>query len=86
MPLLYLEGALFPSIFWKSAPDKCSIIGAIPSSLLHEFIQKEGFASIPQHIRTRLTSPTSSTNNDPRYCSHSYDTLENMADSHSIQG
>ena len=55
MPLLYLESALFLYIFWKSSPDKFSIISAIPLSLLHEFIQKEGFTSIPQHILKILT-------------------------------
>ena len=64
IPLLYPEAMLFPSIFWKSADDNCSIIGAIPSSLLSSSISSHGFASIPSHIRSRLTSPTSSTSTD----------------------
>ena len=33
-PLLYSEGAIFPSIFWSTANDNCSITGSIPSPLL----------------------------------------------------
>ena len=46
IPLLYPEGMLFPSIHWKSAYDNCSIVGAIPSSLLNANATKEGFASV----------------------------------------
>ena len=83
IPLLYAEGMLFPSIFWKSARDKCSIIGAIPSSLLNANIKREGFASIEEHIRTRITSSICATSTDPRYISHCYDVTANMAASQS---
>ena len=83
IPLLYAEGMLFPSIHWKTAEDKCSVIGAIPSSLLNVNIKKEGFASVQEHIRTRLTTPSSATSSDPRYIAHCYDVMANMAASQS---
>ena len=79
IPLVYLEGILFPSIFWKLISDNCFVLGAIPSSLLNSDINKVGFASIQQHIRTRLTSPSNTTNCDPRYICHYYYIMENMA-------
>ena len=82
IPLLYPEGMIFPSLHWKSAKDDCSIAGAIPSSLLNEFMSKEGFAPIQQHVRTRLTSPSNAMNSDPRYISHCYDVMANMAATH----
>ena len=79
IPLLYPEGMLFPSIHWMSSSDNCSIIGAIPSSLLNEHIHKEGFATVQQHVRTRLTCPSCATNSDPRYITHCYDIMANLA-------
>ena len=79
IPLLYPEGMLFPSIHWKSADDNCSIVGAIPSSLLNPNITKNGFAPVQQHIRTRLTCPSSTTSTDPRYITHCYNVMANMA-------
>ena len=82
IPLIYAEGMLFPSIHWKCARDKCSILGAIPSSLLNGNITKDGFASIDQHIRTRLTCPSTTTCSDPRYITHCYDVIANMLATH----
>jgi predicted GIY-YIG superfamily endonuclease len=79
IPIVYPEGMLFPSIHWKCSVDKCSILGAIPSSLLNANANKYGFASIPQHIRTRLTCPSCTTSSDPRYITHCYDVMANMA-------
>ena len=79
IPLLYPEGMLFPSIHWKTAYDDVSVVGAIPSSLLNVFIEKEGFASIQQHLLTRLKSASSSTCSDPRYITHCYDVMANLA-------
>ena len=79
IPLLYPEGLLFPSIFYSAAGDKCSILGAIPSSLLSEGVTKFGFRNIPEHIRTNLTSPLCSTNSNPRYIAFSYDMAVNLA-------
>ena len=59
-----------------------SISGAIPSSLLTELINQFGFQSLPQHIRSRLTSSSFATGTDPRYISFSYDTMTNLAANH----
>ena len=59
--------------------DICSIIGAIPSSLLNEHIHKEGFSTIQQHVRTRLAYPSCETNPDTRYITHCYDIMANLA-------
>ena len=82
IPLLYPEGILFPSHHYKSTHDNCSIIGAIPSSLLNSYCTQEGFTTIQQCIRTRLTSPINSMSSDPRYISHCYDVMANLAASH----
>ena len=74
---------LFPSIHWKSSEKDYAIVGALPSSLLNEFIYKDGFSSVQQHIRTRLTCPFSTTSTDPRYITHCYDMMANLAASQS---
>ena len=83
VPLIYPEDMLFPSIHWKTSSDNCSILGAIPSSLLNEKCKSYGFATIQQHIRTRLTCPFSATSTDPRYITHCYDVMANLAASQS---
>ena len=82
IPLLYTEEMLFPSIYWKSANDHCSIVGAIPSSLMDESIDKYGFATIQQHIRTILTNNSLSTITDPRYISYFFDVMSNLSASY----
>ena len=67
IPLMYPEGVLFPSIHWKMAPDKCSILGSIPASLLTEINHRNRFASIQSHIRSRITNLSSTTSTDYRY-------------------
>ena len=64
---MYPEGVLFPSIHWKMAPDKCSILGCIPASLLTEINHGNRFASIQSHIRSRVTNLSSTTSTDYRY-------------------
>ena len=58
--LLYPEGVLFPSIFWRMQAG--SIVGAIPATLLTENTGRYGFASLSQHTRSRFcllyTSPS----------------------------
>ena len=44
-PLLYHEGAMFPSIFWSTANDNYSILESIPSLLYHILIKKTIFLS-----------------------------------------
>ena len=61
--------------------DICSIIGAIPSSLLNEHIRKEGFATLQQHVRTKLICSSCAPNSDPRYIINCYDIMLNLASS-----
>ena len=82
IPLVYPEGLLFPSIFWKTARDNCSIVGAIPYPLLSQEITGFGFQSIPQHIRARLTLPFSTTSTNFHYTSFCYDMLTNLSANH----
>ena len=82
IPLMYPEGMLFPSIFWKSAMDSLSIVGAIPSPLLSECVSMFGFASIPEHVRSRLSNPSMNTSTDFHYTSFCYDKLSNLAANH----
>ena len=76
IPLLFPEATLFPGIFFSSAEDDCSMIGAIPASLLSENSTRYGFADLQTLIRSRLTSPLSATSTDPRYISFLYDGIE----------
>jgi hypothetical protein len=83
VPLVYPEATLFSSIFWKSSKDSSSILGAIPSSLLSEESAKSfGFASIPEHVRSRLTNISTTTSSDFHYASFCYDKLTNLAANH----
>ena len=77
LSLLYPEGMLFPCIFWKMKED--SIIGAIPATLLNENINKYGFSPLPQHVRSRLTSPSCQTSTNKNYIRRSYDNMVNLA-------
>jgi hypothetical protein len=75
--LLYPEGMLFPCIFWLMKEG--SLVGAIPATLLSENTNQFGFASIPQHIRARLTSAGYQTSTNDRYISWCYDSMTNLA-------
>ena len=57
VPLLYPESMLFPSIFSFDDPDGFPSVGCIPAPLLCRSMEALGFESIPQHTRTRLTTP-----------------------------
>ena len=82
MPLLYPEFMLFPSIFFHPGGDGLSGLGAIPTPLLTKNIGRCGFESISQMVRSRLTTPASNTNSDPRYHSFVYDMLCNLSANH----
>ncbi len=82
VPLLQPEASLFPSIFWKMVPNDCVISGAIPTPLLSEKSGHYGFQSLPQHVRTRLTTAFCTTSTDPHYISHDYDMMTNMSATH----
>jgi hypothetical protein len=81
IPILYPESMLFPSIFYHMSEDG-AMSGAIPSPLLTENINQFGFESVPQHIRSRLTSCSFSSGTDPRYIAFSYDIMTNLAVNH----
>ena len=73
---------LFPSIFWKSAYDACSILGAIPSPLLSESAENFGLASTSDHVRSRITNASVTYNSSSYYVSYCYDKLTNLAANH----
>ena len=82
LPLLFPEGMLFPSIFYKMVEKDGSICGAIPSSLFTGNKSDHGFATIQDHIKSRLTNPSSSTSTTPSYISYSYDKITNLTMNH----
>ena len=82
IPLMYPEAMLFPSIFWKSTDDSLEIAGAIPAPLISESISTFGFASIPDHVRSRLSNPSMNTSSDFHYTSFCYNKLSNLAANH----
>lgn len=82
IPLVYLEGLLFPSIFW--ALPSCGdggILGSIPTALFcqHDTRKLYNVASMADHAKMRLKSVDSSASTDPRYLSFLFDTLANGA-------
>lgn len=79
VPILWPESTMFPGIFYTDSFDRYSVVGALPSPLMSLSAPNEGFCSVPDHIRTRLTLPFSSTSTDPRYISYSYDLMGNLA-------
>ena len=82
IPLLYLEGVLFPSIYWKISFDGCFIVGCIPAPLLTESIISLGFVTIQSHFQSILTNPSSITSAYPQYCAHCYEMLTNISSNH----
>ena len=78
LPLLYPEGMMFPSIFWKMVLNCGAILGAIPSGILAQHVPYNGFASMKEHVRNRLTLSGSGTSTNPRYISLMYDVLSNL--------
>jgi hypothetical protein len=78
VPLVYPEGMMFLSIFWKDTMDSL-LIGAIPSSLLTDSRQcrKHGCASVTEHLRSRIKNPSLRTSTDPHYIFHAFDCFAN---------
>ena len=79
IPLLYPEAMIFPGIFYYMINTCGSIVGALPAGLLAYSSSKFGFASIQDHIHTRITSASSSTSTNTRYISFVYDILVNLS-------
>jgi hypothetical protein len=82
IPLLYPEAMLFPSLFYMMVQNNGSFCGAFPSALLTESISDRGFQSIPQHVRSRLSSATHACGSNPRYTSYCFDLLTNLSANH----
>ena len=79
VPLLFMDGALFPSIFYKSVDKDGSIVGVRPCSLLTGEESLHGFTPVPDEVKSRLTSVSVATSTNPTYISYSYDMLTNLA-------
>ena len=56
-----------------------SLVGAIPETLLSENTYRFGFASIPQHIWSSLTTSGYQTSTNDRYICWYYDSMTNLA-------
>ena len=68
---------LFPSIFWLMKEE--SLVGAIPATIMNDKTNEHGFASLPQHVRSRLTSTSFQTSTNNRYIAWSYDLMVNLS-------
>ena len=82
VPLLYLEGILFPSIFWSlSHSADGGILGSMPTSLFCQNATRKrfGVASMADHAKTRLKSVSNSASTNPRYLTFMFDSLANGA-------
>ena len=82
VPLVYLEGILFPSIFWcLSHSADGGILGSMPTSLFcqHSTRKRLGIASIADHAKTRLKSVGNTASTDPRYLTFMFDSIANGA-------
>ena len=73
---------MFPSIFWTMAEDTISVPDDIPSPLLSGMCEEDGFASIPQHVGSRVTNPSSPTSSDYQYLIFGHDLLYTLAANH----
>lgn len=68
VPLLYPEGMLFPSLFWKDDGDN-SILGAFPTAFMTESstLRQHGIASVEDQLRSRLTNASIMASTDDKY-------------------
>jgi predicted GIY-YIG superfamily endonuclease len=81
IPLLYAEGTLFPSIFWKDNGQN-AVLGAVPTALLASdtTLARYGIASIPSHLRNRLRMEYGSGCCDNQdYLCYAYDSIANLS-------
>ena len=79
LPLVYLEGMLFPNIFWSEEKD-FALTGSLPSALLNDnyTLNQLGFASLMDHFRCRLTDCSLLTSTDYKYQFIVWDALANI--------
>eukprot|EP00984_Skeletonema_dohrnii_P023809 scaffold12895_cov164-Skeletonema_dohrnii-CCMP3373.AAC.6 len=77
--LLYPESGIFVRHFYASASaDKLSLIGSIPLYMYRGGYHL-GFATIEDHLRSRITNQSSTIATDPSYVNFSYDVMMNQA-------
>ena len=64
--LIYLEGMIFPSIYWHVNVDR-SLLRALPSPLMDEqkHTSQFGFAGVMEHTRARLQNLSLLSSTDP---------------------
>lgn len=82
VPLIYLEGILFPSIFWcLSHSCDGGILGSMPTSFFCQTSTRKrfGVASLADHAKTRLKSVGNASSTDPRYLTFLFDSIANGA-------
>ena len=79
VPLYQPEAMMFPSIFWKQNADG-SYPGSLPSSLFNNPQSNKymGYATLENHLKTRLMDSSLLTSSDPRYIQFAFDTLFNL--------
>jgi len=84
VPLVFPEGMLFPSLFWKDDDTEGSILGAMPcGALAHsDTLSKFGIADLTTQMRSRITNPALGTSTDPRYLCYAFDTIVNLGCRH----
>ena len=84
VPILYPEGLLFPQLFWAKVNN--SIVGALPSVFYSEFGRNRinnGFATLVDHLRVRISDYRSCTSKYPPYISFIFDVYVNSLLKHS---
>ena len=77
--LSYIEGAIFPDIFWKSNGDS-SIVGSLTGTLWTD-AKKAATANIAgyhDHVRTRISNTSLGTSCNSRYIFQAFDVLSNI--------
>jgi predicted GIY-YIG superfamily endonuclease len=82
VPLVYLEGVLFPSIFWRLPHSSDGgILGSIPTPLFcqHDTRKQFGVASMADHAKMRLKSVGNTASTSPDFLAFTFDTLANGA-------
>lgn len=80
IPLLYPEGMLFPSIFWKAAIRDQSLFGALPGSLFTDNHHAALFnlAGASKHFQARLRNNNLKCSTDPNYASFVFSVISNI--------
>jgi len=79
IPLIYIEGAMFPDIFWKSNKDG-SIVGSLTAPLLTDEAQTRlvNIASFKSHSICRMCNSSIGTSANARYIFMVFDILQNI--------